>query len=200
MWFRQIAQLSTTMSQAQSATAFHCLGVSIVSPATYVVPRKSSYLLDLELLLSGAVSLLSRGRRVAHLDVGHIRGFGVVKLGGRGGTWLVKVGNRAMGSGRTEYFAGRSLRMDALLFRESRRVCNGEESVVDGSMFNGQGGEADLGRPHSAITTLEWVPALAGTRRYQVPHHLPCLRSFSPSSLDGHGTHTHGSWSFIRPI
>lgn len=46
-----------------------------------VVPRKSSYLLDLKLLLSGAVSLLSRRGRVAHLDVGHIRGFGVVKLG-----------------------------------------------------------------------------------------------------------------------
>lgn len=29
MWFRQMAQLSTTISQAQRATAFHyCLGVS----------------------------------------------------------------------------------------------------------------------------------------------------------------------------
>jgi hypothetical protein len=29
MWLRQMAQLSTTMSQAQRATAFHCVGVSL---------------------------------------------------------------------------------------------------------------------------------------------------------------------------
>ena len=29
MWLRQMAQLSTTMSQAQRATAFHCIGVSL---------------------------------------------------------------------------------------------------------------------------------------------------------------------------
>lgn len=30
MWLRQMAQLSTTMSQAQRATAFHC--IQVVSP------------------------------------------------------------------------------------------------------------------------------------------------------------------------
>eukprot|EP00441_Pelagodinium_beii_P038150 CAMPEP_0197649184 /NCGR_PEP_ID=MMETSP1338-20131121/28202_1 /TAXON_ID=43686 ORGANISM="Pelagodinium beii, Strain RCC1491" /NCGR_SAMPLE_ID=MMETSP1338 /ASSEMBLY_ACC=CAM_ASM_000754 /LENGTH=52 /DNA_ID=CAMNT_0043223311 /DNA_START=248 /DNA_END=403 /DNA_ORIENTATION=- len=33
MWFRQMAQLSTTMSQAQRATAFHFLISNRFSPA-----------------------------------------------------------------------------------------------------------------------------------------------------------------------
>lgn len=52
MWFRQMAQLSTTMSQAQRATAFH-LTLSIQRSFSCVSVVK--YLLDFKLLLVASV-------------------------------------------------------------------------------------------------------------------------------------------------
>ena len=77
MWLRQMAQLSTTMSQAQRATAFHCI-VS-VRPSDAMVSWLP-YLLDFELLFSfrniaarAGLGVLHLGRRsgICHLDVGH---------------------------------------------------------------------------------------------------------------------------------
>lgn len=74
MWFRQIAQLSTTISQAHRATAFHCsFPVSMASGSS---EPGSVYLLDLKLLLAfntlaaRALGLFS-DRRITHLHVGH---------------------------------------------------------------------------------------------------------------------------------
>jgi len=69
MWFLQMAQLSTTMSHAHRATAFHCpnvnIGVANVAHRWSVQP----YLLHLELLLP--LGLLRRNRGIAHFDVSH---------------------------------------------------------------------------------------------------------------------------------
>lgn len=75
MWFRQMAQLSTTMSHAQRATAFHCSFPVSMTPGGSQLA--TLYLLDLKFLLSldtlaaGALALLSDGR-IAHLNVGHV--------------------------------------------------------------------------------------------------------------------------------
>ena len=78
MWLRQMAQLSTTMSQAQRATAFHCI-VS-VRPSDAMVSWLP-YLLDFELLFSfrhitarAGLGILHLGCRsgICHLDVGHV--------------------------------------------------------------------------------------------------------------------------------
>jgi len=111
MWLRQMAQLSTTMSHAHSATAFHwkvlvkCPGDGWLSCV--------AYLLDLEALLvtfSAGTSLgrlrLGRGR-VCHVNVGH--NYMVVSewwwgvcAGG-----LVSLGARARAESRWWRWAGR---------------------------------------------------------------------------------------------
>jgi hypothetical protein len=75
MWLRQMAQLSTTMSQAQSATAFHCDMLALpCEPLSSVC----THLLDLEALLvavsagSGLGHLRLRRGRIGHVNVGHI--------------------------------------------------------------------------------------------------------------------------------
>lgn len=94
MWLRQMAQLSTTMSHAQRATAFHYMNVSAtqsIQCLAYV--QANSYLLDLKLLLSlgdiaactsfGVLVDFGRSARIGHLDVGH-GGCGVL------GAWFVE--------------------------------------------------------------------------------------------------------------
>jgi hypothetical protein len=77
MWLRQMAQLSTTMSQAQRATAFHCI---VSARSSDAMVSWLLYLLDFELLLSfrhitacASLGVLHLGRRsgICHLDVGH---------------------------------------------------------------------------------------------------------------------------------
>ena len=77
MWLRQMAQLSTTMSQAQRATAFHCI---VSARSSDAMVSWLPYLLDFELLLSfrhitacASLGVLHLGRRsgIRHLDVGH---------------------------------------------------------------------------------------------------------------------------------
>ena len=94
MWFRQMAQLSTTISHAQSATAFHWSSVSAgLNPGA---GREVAHLLDLESLLSllhlaitSRTSLLLDNRRgggrIGHIDVGHGRGCWVDPEPGREG-------------------------------------------------------------------------------------------------------------------
>lgn len=76
-----MAQLSTTMSHAQSATAFHysrqSFSLSSRSPA--VLSWSETNLLDLKLLFitpfgADAVGLLGGHWGVAHLNVGHAWG------------------------------------------------------------------------------------------------------------------------------
>jgi hypothetical protein len=75
MWLRQMAQLSTTMSHAQRATAFHC-DMLALSRDRFCSAR--THLLDFEALLvavSAGASLghlrLCRGR-IGHIHVGHV--------------------------------------------------------------------------------------------------------------------------------
>lgn len=79
MWLRQIAQLSTTMSQAQSATAFHyCMLERHVVSGSRVTPTN---LLDFEAFLAtvcrtsfglGALDFCAGGGRcIGHVNVGH---------------------------------------------------------------------------------------------------------------------------------
>lgn len=95
MWFRQMAQLSTTMSQAQRDTAFHYPTLVNTAPREEGGPRP--YLLHLKLLLAldalavGSVDLLGYWR-IAHLDVGHDVAGGSRK-GGMGGRRLRNAGN-----------------------------------------------------------------------------------------------------------
>jgi hypothetical protein len=80
MWLRQMAQLSTTMSQAQSATAFHYSNMSALLSPGMRLWCFTIYLLHLELLLSvdGITACASFGildfgcsACIGHLDVGH---------------------------------------------------------------------------------------------------------------------------------
>lgn len=84
MWLRQIAQLSTTMSHAQRATAFHYMSLKQMSASFLVLKRadfahmyvaSDPHLLDLEALLLLAITtlLLVDDGCVGHLDVGHVR-------------------------------------------------------------------------------------------------------------------------------
>jgi len=78
MWFRQMAQLSTTMSHAQSATAFHLHRLAKVMHAAHSI-YEYAYLLDLEALFvtvcagAGLGCLALGWRRVGHVYVGHDR-------------------------------------------------------------------------------------------------------------------------------
>jgi len=107
MWLRQMAQLSTTMSQAHSATAFHwevlvkCPGAGWLSCV--------AYLLDLEALLvtlstgTGLGRLRLGWRRVCHVNVGH--DYMVVSewwgryVRGSSSAWELVEGQRADGGG-----------------------------------------------------------------------------------------------------
>jgi hypothetical protein len=77
MWLRQMAQLSTTMSHAQRATAFHC---DLLTWPRHLSRSVCTHLLDFEALLVavGASSSLGHLRlrwgRIGHIDVGHVRG------------------------------------------------------------------------------------------------------------------------------
>jgi hypothetical protein len=84
MWFLQIAQLSTTMSQAHRATAFHYRAVSISAAPCTEKASSCSHLLHLKALLavcsalrtsgfSLANCLLRRGWDIGHNDVGHVQ-------------------------------------------------------------------------------------------------------------------------------
>ena len=91
MWLRQMAQLSTTMSHAQSATAFHCALLACIPSC---LPRACAYLLDLEALLFGVAACTRLGRdlclrrgRVCHVDIGHVCG---LCRGGGGCAGLMK--------------------------------------------------------------------------------------------------------------
>jgi hypothetical protein len=74
IWLRQMAQLSTTISQAQRATAFHYVMLALSS--TYVLSC-DAHLLDLETLLvavsasTGLASLRLHRGRICHIDVRH---------------------------------------------------------------------------------------------------------------------------------
>lgn len=103
MWFLQIAQLSTTISQAHRATAFHC---DMVSRLNISHPAREVDLLDFEpllaipsLSLSFANSLFNGGcgcgGRIGHINVGH----GVLGFVGGG-----KVGDDGIGRGNGEGF------------------------------------------------------------------------------------------------
>ena len=76
MWLRQMAQLSTTMSQAQRATAFHCVWLARVIEKSCVDVK--THLLDLETRLAlptiTAWAGLAAFRlwRIHHLYVGHL--------------------------------------------------------------------------------------------------------------------------------
>lgn len=77
MWFRQIAQLSTTISHAHRATAFHCL---ILVLSLKPSQEDSVYLLDLKTLLISRIcagtglGCLGFGcRSISHSNVGHVR-------------------------------------------------------------------------------------------------------------------------------
>jgi len=54
MWFRQIAQLSTTMSQAQSATAFHFLTSNLFLLSPPLSPDPDLVAFETALALEGA--------------------------------------------------------------------------------------------------------------------------------------------------
>jgi hypothetical protein len=80
MWLRQMAQLSTTMSQAQRATAFHWSDMLARDHTAMRFISQPAYLLHLELLLSvdgitacASFSALDFGCSacIGHLDVGH---------------------------------------------------------------------------------------------------------------------------------
>lgn len=74
MWLRQMAQLSTTMSQAQRATAFHYVQVVSTCPAKDSAAKYShAHLLNFEALLGLDITalLLSHGGCISHVDVGH---------------------------------------------------------------------------------------------------------------------------------
>lgn len=106
MWFLQMAQLSTTMSHAQSATAFHYPSVS----SERVCLVRDANLLDLKALLAvGGLgvtvsSLLDDAARgIGHVDVGHGGMLETAGFGGRsGGARRVlrkrKTGSRGAGS------------------------------------------------------------------------------------------------------
>jgi hypothetical protein len=77
MWFRQMAQLSTTISQAHRATAFHLTITSQYHESLRAVGFV--YLLDLELLLVRIIGALGDGLALGgassgflHLHVCHI--------------------------------------------------------------------------------------------------------------------------------
>jgi hypothetical protein len=74
MWLRQMAQLSTTISQAQRATAFH---YGVLALLLMLSLSRDAHLLDFEALLvalsagTGLASLRLRRGRICHVDVGH---------------------------------------------------------------------------------------------------------------------------------
>lgn len=72
MWLRQMAQLSTTMSQAQRATAFHCfLSASLRSVHGL---HNVTYLLDLEPFLPVRITARSLALdlwRICHFHIRH---------------------------------------------------------------------------------------------------------------------------------
>jgi len=61
MWLRQIAQLSTTISHAHKATAFHCNDISLALAASLL----RIYLLDLKSLLPICTTCLCHSLRFA---------------------------------------------------------------------------------------------------------------------------------------
>jgi len=79
MWFRQIAQLSTTMSQAQRATAFHCR-LHKHDRLSYSAWTSIAHLLDFETLLASRVNScvgfasLGLWRGIGHICVRHVFG------------------------------------------------------------------------------------------------------------------------------
>lgn len=91
-----MAQLSTTMSQAHRATAFHCPGQYCEIQLDLLI----AYLLDLELLL--ITDIVRLGNRLAlggassflHLNVRHV----VVGEGRFGNAWRVEAGVGVTGS------------------------------------------------------------------------------------------------------
>jgi hypothetical protein len=87
MWLRQMAQLSTTMSHAQRATAFHC---DLLALPRHLSRRVCTHLLDFEALLvavsagSSLGHLRLRWGRIGHIDVSHVCGVCRVRRGVRG--------------------------------------------------------------------------------------------------------------------